>query len=170
MIERRTFLKLASAVGLAKYSEPVVARLVEPARHQWIEDKGDYIIVRVPECKTFANETLLKPAILLLGSGSIVSRITSKSYVNALFEPGSVMKECLLDGRHMTTEEPRAVMMVAGSGFDILDLEGHVCDQPLLHLTSTCHHAVVDGLLVHIGQTLTINYPPILVAAGFKSA
>jgi hypothetical protein len=70
---RRTFLRLtgaaAGALVIAKYAEPLA---VLADHGPWVEDKGDFYIVRVPDFKTFANEHLEKPTIFLLGESATV--------------------------------------------------------------------------------------------------
>ena len=62
-MQRRSFLSVlagaSAALGLARYAEPFA--LTPDAHHEWVEDKGDYVIIRVPDFKTFARETINKP-------------------------------------------------------------------------------------------------------------
>ena len=108
-MQRRSFLSVlagaSAALGLARYAEPFA--LTPDAHHEWVEDKGDYVIIRVPDFKTFARETINKPAILLLGKEATAHDVKFKSYLNLHGKPGSVLRDFSVDASRATTETPR---------------------------------------------------------------
>jgi hypothetical protein len=86
---RRTFLKVSASVALASAAmSKGLILLDEPELpiadnyKDWIEDRGNFYIVRVPDYKTFAKETLDKPTILLLGENSIAKDLDINGYLN----------------------------------------------------------------------------------------
>lgn len=119
MIERRGFLKVATmmvgSVLVAKYIEPVI-ELIKPEKHTWIEDKGDFYIVRVPEYKTFAKEVLDKPTIFLMDHHSTVTQVDVKGYSNIKMSGCCTVTESRFDISKMITEQERSVVLVDGTG------------------------------------------------------
>jgi hypothetical protein len=120
-IERRGFLKLGAAlVGalvLTRYAEPVVA--VADTHHDWVEDKGDYVIVRVPDFKTFANEVISKPVIFILGEQAIVRAVEVEGFANIYAPKGGTVLESRFDASRMAVENERAVVGVKGKHITI---------------------------------------------------
>lgn len=107
---RRTFLKAGTALGAGKlltlYTEPL-SEIVVPKKHEWIEDKGDFYIVRVPDYKTFAGECLNRNTIFLVGVGATVHQVSVTGYANVLLNHQSRMhqvhidaSDCLVAGRN----------------------------------------------------------------------
>jgi hypothetical protein len=119
MIERRGFLKVATmmvgSVLVAKYIEPAI-ELIKPEKHTWIEDKGDFYIVRVPEYKTFAKEILDKPTIFLMDHHSTVTQVDVKGYSNIKMSGYCTVTESRFDVSEMITEQERSVLLVNGTG------------------------------------------------------
>lgn len=119
-IIRRGFLKLMGAAGaavaLARYSEPVIAM---PACKDWIEDKGDYYIVRVPDFKTFVNVKLDKPAIFGLGEAAVVRGVSVMGFSNVYAPRGGKVLESQFDARGMTVGRARSVVHLAGSDMEL---------------------------------------------------
>ena len=119
--QRRGFLKLisaaAGALALARYAEPFVA--VADTHRDWIEDNGDYLVVRVPDFKTFANETLKKPVIFLLGQQAIVRHVDVAGFVNLFSPKGGIIYGSCFDCSQMVTENKRPVAVVMGDGLII---------------------------------------------------
>lgn len=117
-IERRGFLKLAAAVigGMAvtKYAEPLIQ--VAGAHHDWIEDKGDYCIIRVPDFKTFANEIIAKPVIFIMGEQAIVRSVDVGGFANVYAPKGGMVDACRFDGSRMVTEQKRPLVNIKGDG------------------------------------------------------
>jgi hypothetical protein len=115
-IERRGFLRLGAAlVGaltLAKYSEPLI--VVQDEHHEWIEDKGDYVIVRVPDFKTFANEVISKPAIFLLGENALIRGVDVAGFSNVYAPKGGAVYGSRFDASRMQVENERPVMNIKG--------------------------------------------------------
>lgn len=112
VIERRGFLKLGAALigalTLAKYAEPLVA--VADTHHDWIEDKGDYMIVRVPDFKSFANEFIAKPVIFILGEQATVRAVEVEGYANIYAPKGGLVTASRFDGSRMVTEKDRPLV------------------------------------------------------------
>ncbi len=140
---RRGFLKLAASVvgalSLARYAEPILA--IADRHHDWIEDKGDYLIVRVPDFKTFANETLNKPVIFLLGQEATVHHVEVNAFSNVHSPKGGRIYGSRFDGSQMETEMPRPLVVIKGG--DGLVIEncnmigvGHQAAIDLYHLKS----------------------------------
>jgi len=122
-IERRGFLKVGTAlvggVVLAKYVEPILAAL--PERHEWIEDRGDFLIVRVPDYKTFAKERLEKPTIFLMGERATVRDVRVIGFSNVYAPHGGIVSGCRFDGSSMATDTDRAVMTLKGHNVFVED-------------------------------------------------
>ncbi len=117
---RRGFLKLGSAIvgglSLIKYAEPAVQI---PHSHEWIDDKGDFVIVRVPAFKSFANELITKPAIFVLGERALVRAIEVRGYSNIYAPKGGTILGCYFDGSQMTTEMNRSVVHLVADNLGV---------------------------------------------------
>jgi hypothetical protein len=83
---RRTFLKTASAVIggvlVSKYLEPMFN--LADVHKDWIEDKGDFYIVRVPDNSIFKNEKLDKPVIFVTGAYVTLANLDVQGYANII--------------------------------------------------------------------------------------
>lgn len=114
-LKRRGFLKLGAVTvgGLAvtKYAEPFITT---PESKDWITDKGDYVIVRVPDYKTFAREVIDKPAIFILGTRSFVSGVDVTGFVNVAFSPGSVFEQSRINCEKVIAQGARHPMVITG--------------------------------------------------------
>jgi hypothetical protein len=112
MTARRTFLKLATAtVGgaiITTYSEPYA---FIKDKSGWITDKGDYYIVRVPDYKSFAGETMDKNTIFILGNSALVTRVSVLGFVNITAPNGATLNEMLLDSRGSLSQKPRPALV-----------------------------------------------------------
>ncbi len=112
---RRTFLKtgtvLVGGVLLFKYIEPIVP-IAEPKKHEWVEDKGDFYIVRVPDTKSFVNETLDKPTIFLLGENTLIKGLNIKGYINVAYKGNCAISDLYLDTSKMTLPNERSLMYI----------------------------------------------------------
>lgn len=112
---RRSFLKtgttLVGGVLLTKYIEPIVP-IAELNKHEWIEDKGDFYIVRVPDSKTFAKEILDKPTIFLLGHYSVVKDIVVNGYINVAIKGESLIHDCIIDASKIMLPSHRPMAVV----------------------------------------------------------
>ena len=122
MNTRRGFIKIGMAVvgafTLAKYAEP----LIEVSDlHQWIEDKGDFYIIRVPDFKTFAKETLNKPTIFLLGEQATVRDVEIFGYANVYAPKGGTITQSRIDGSKMITEVERPLLTLKGERIFVTD-------------------------------------------------
>ena len=137
-IERRGFLKLGAALigalTLTKYAEPLVT--VADTHHDWIEDKGDYLIVRVPDFKTFANEVISKPVIFILGEQAIVRAVDVEGFANIYAPKGGLVTATRFDGSRMVTEKERPLVNLKAKNLTISDCNFIGRELPLL-LTST---------------------------------
>ena len=126
MNTRRGFIKIGMAVvgafTLAKYAEP----LIEVSDlHQWIEDKGDFYIIRIPDFKTFAKETLNKPTIFILGEQSTVRDVEIFGYANVYAPKGGLITDMLFDGRKMVTEKARPLVVLNARGLKLENSNFH---------------------------------------------
>jgi hypothetical protein len=121
-IARRGFLKVGAAIlgGLAitRYSEPII-QIVE--KNEWIEDKGDYVIVRVPDFKTFAQEAIGKPAIFILGEQAIVRGVYVNGFANIYAPKGGLVTASRFDASRMLTEKVRPVINLKAEDVSIND-------------------------------------------------
>lgn len=117
---RRGFLKLGTAIvgslAIIHYAEPII-KLTK--HHQWVEDKGDFLIVRVPDFKSFANETLNKPTVFLMGERSTVRGVDLKGFANIYAPNGAAIKDSVFDASSMSTASNRSVIELHGSGMII---------------------------------------------------
>lgn len=118
MTQRRGFLKLAAAfIGgmvITKYAEPIIQ--IANTHHDWIEDKGDYCIVRVPDFKTFAKEVIDKPVIFILGEKAVVHSLAVCGCVNVYAPKGGMVNDCHFDASRMATEQKRTIITAKGEG------------------------------------------------------
>lgn len=116
MIERRGFLKMLGALGastgLVTYAEPLMK--LAPVRHEWIEDRGDFVIIRVPDYKSFAHEVIEKPAIMFLGYGAAAEFLEFRSYLNVDFGQGSWLRHSEVDTTRSRTELQRSTLRMRG--------------------------------------------------------
>ena len=122
-LNRRTFAKIGTALMgglvLAKYAEPLA--LVPTEYRDWIEDRGDFFIVRVPDYKTFERETLNKPTIILMGERTTVRDIEVQGYTNVHAPKGGRIDECTFDTRTMVVEKPREVIRLAAEHLSVMN-------------------------------------------------
>lgn len=125
MLVRRTFLKLAgavSALGLVRYEEPLQA-IPNERVGDWIEDRGDFYIVRVPRWKSFANEFLHKPTIFLLEEGSLISHIGVLGFVNLQSPHGATAIDLAIDASRCSVRRKRPILEVQNAvGLTMLGL------------------------------------------------
>lgn len=114
-LSRRGFLKVgvASVAGvlLAKYAEPVMSILDN--KGDWITDKGDYYILRIPDFKSFANHKFDKPLIVVMGESSRMHHTTVQGMTNIIVPKGGEVTECEFNCKEFLTEEPRPVVKVS---------------------------------------------------------
>lgn len=107
---RRTFLKVLGA-GAAIASAPTIYReldrLVADPK-DWIEDHGDFVVVCVPDGKTFAKERIEKPMLLYLGRGSQFLDCTVLGFANVYAKEQWRISRCAFDstGKVTTAERP----------------------------------------------------------------
>ncbi len=99
MMLRRTFAKLgAILVGGApviNYAEPLA--IVRSTAKDWVEDCGDFYVVRVPASGVFARETMDKPTLILAGPHSIIRDCEFNGFVNARSEGRLAVIGCKFD-------------------------------------------------------------------------
>lgn len=138
---KRGFLKLASAliggVSFMRYAEPVIA--MPKVTHDWIDDRGDFVIITVPDFKTFKNEVIPKPAIFALGEGALVAGCEISGFSNIFAKQGASLKDCLFDGSRMLTENSRAVVTLV-RGFP------YIVDSTIIGNTQSIGLCIEDSL------------------------
>lgn len=118
-LTRRGFMKLLGAsAGAAAVGLPVFGDKFEIINQQerWVHDKGDYLIVRVPDFKTFANEVFEKPVLFLMGKESSVSGVICKGFANIYGSNQFLFKDCLFDSRGKNFEGRRKGVVSVESG------------------------------------------------------
>lgn len=89
-MQRRTFLKVlgagAAAIGIgSKLNQYLESTEFIPEYSQykdWIQDKGSYLLVRIPDGKSMANVTFDKPTLFIMGEHSWLDRIRMNDYCN----------------------------------------------------------------------------------------
>lgn len=129
MLNKRGFLKIASAlVGGLTFSKYTNAELLVPEKNvsvfqDWIEDRGDFYVVRVPDFKSFSNEILNKPTVFLAGHNSSISRIRIDGFVNIHSKNGHIrLTESEIDATRHAFDGRRSVIEVSGySGLEFSD-------------------------------------------------
>ena len=130
-VERRGFLKLAAAfiggMAVTKYVEPIIQ--VANTHKDWIEDKGDFCIVRVPDFKTFSSEVIEKPVIFILGANSVVRYVDVLGYVNLYGPNGGMVDNCRFDASRMVTEHGRHVVKAKGESLVFINV--NIISSPL---------------------------------------
>lgn len=122
MTTRRGFLKLAAAtagaIGLTKYAEPW---LQLPETHEWVEDRGDFYVVRVPQSQRFANERLDKPTIFLLGAYSMLEGVQVDGFTNISAMGGAAIQQCHFNASRMEVSRNRSVVEMKAFGATMRD-------------------------------------------------
>lgn len=117
---RRTFLKLvgaaAGALGITQYAEPLaIVPDAPPKRGDWIEDRGDFFVVRVPAFHVFASETLDKPTIFILGYQALLRDVLVRGFANVAVPRGGRVLRCHFDASNMAVGRNRPVLELIGS-------------------------------------------------------
>lgn len=114
MLIRRSFLKIASAAAssLAVYREPL-SLLTDP-HNDWLEDRGSFVIIKVPDNKTLKNITVPKPAIISLGLSATMVDVAIRGFANIIGKPGAHVLECTFDASSMRAELDRCVVHLGG--------------------------------------------------------
>lgn len=120
MNNRRGFLKLLGAAvgaaavpGILTYAEPLLAIPIEG--REWVEDRGDFYVVRVPDFKTFAREVLDKPTIFLLGQQAILTNVLVSGFANLSAPRAGVIRDCTFDAREVASLQPRTVLTIGAA-------------------------------------------------------
>lgn len=115
MLVRRTFMKLGvQAVGALSVVRYADAFQPIPESRMWIEDKGDFCIVRVPENKTFDNEVFEKPVIFIMGDGANVLRTTVNSFSNFAVGRNALVSDCVFDVGNSVMKDRKEVVIMDG--------------------------------------------------------
>jgi len=113
-IARRGFLQIATmligGVAIGKFIEPEIA--IAKTHKDWIEDRGGFYIVRVPDFKTFSRERLDKPTIFLLGDESEVSYVDVTGYANFDIPKTGIIHSCSFDGSKMHVDGRDSVVIL----------------------------------------------------------
>lgn len=119
-LSRRGFLRVAGAAGAVLGAGVVLYRettnLVLPTSNDWIEDRGDFLIVRVPDEKMFKGEKLLKPTILVMGMRSMVRDCEVYGYLNILGKGDWGFNENYVDCRKTAMTKDRPIILVQSAG------------------------------------------------------
>lgn len=98
-LSRRGFISalsaLASTVTAAAMLPPKILLLNETENEDpveqckdWITDKGDYYAVRIPDGKTFRDETFDKSVVFLMGNCAAIEYVTVKGFTNFIITAG----------------------------------------------------------------------------------
>jgi hypothetical protein len=118
-LTRRGFLRLAGAAALAVtlplYRE--VPQLVVPKpfnQRDWIEDQGDFYVVRVPEGRTMTREQLLdKPVVFFMGARSALEAVEAATAI--VYAPlHARLTDCVFSSASQRFDKERAVLTIAG--------------------------------------------------------
>lgn len=109
---RRTFLKVLGA-GAAVASAPQLYReahrfVAKPK--DWIEDHGDFLVVRVPDGKTFAKERLRKPVLLFMGNRTLFHDCEIAGFCNVYAGEEFAITDTFFDVSQMRLTEDRAAL------------------------------------------------------------
>lgn len=116
-IHRRSFLRIGAAAAgvlmLPVYAEPEGNEPIEEsAQKNWVDDRGSFYLVRVPDEKTFSREMFDKPTIFLLGVNARVSQCAVFGHTNILMKSGSQFVESEVDVRRCLIQDPRPPMVI----------------------------------------------------------
>lgn len=111
---RRTFLRLAASTPIALYSEPWA--LVVNAGRKWVEDRGEYLVIRIPENEMFRDEELTKPAIVFMGRCAVMKGVRTEHFTNIFGAGYNAIFDTYFDGRKIQSERPRALVEVKSKG------------------------------------------------------
>lgn len=120
-ITRRGFLRVlsgASAViaitstarSLMLYDEQDLERPISLRYRDWVEDRGDFYVVRVPSGKSFAKEFLNKPVVMILGRGSLATNLRIDGFVNLYGDRGSVLSNTYIDSSGYQSVQSRSAL------------------------------------------------------------
>jgi len=148
---RRTFLKASAGValaaaamskGLTLLDEPEL--LIADSHKDWIEDKGDFYIVRVPDYKTFARETLDKPTILLLGENSTAKDLDIDGYLNVEIGNYSHFLDSRIDSSKYLVSTGRPVVNIQFKVYGLNKTPTTGASVTGLYATGNVYNALVD--------------------------
>lgn len=117
-MKRRSFLKLSAAAGITLYAEPLI---LLPDGVPWVEDKGDFYILRVPDGKSVNGLKLDKPTIVLAGAKSIISNVDIDGFCNIFAKPAAVIDGLWVDARHSMAEGRDHAVLMSGDGYLLKD-------------------------------------------------
>jgi len=116
-LSRRGFILQATALvgglSISHYLEPFLA--VPDKYKDWIEDRGDFFVVRVPDGKRLEGQTFDKPTILLLGALACFKSNTVKGYLNVYAPKQGAILNSFVDARACRTDRERPAIMLKGS-------------------------------------------------------
>jgi hypothetical protein len=116
MNTRRTFVKksmaLVGGLSVITYAEPKVLFFKDV---DWVTDKGDYYIVKVPDFKMLSREIFDKPCIILLGERAVVSDVRVQGFVNITAPRCGLVKDCHFDASSSQVLRDRPAMIVEKS-------------------------------------------------------
>lgn len=115
---RRTFLKVlgaSAAVASAPQLYREAHRFVAKPK-DWIEDHGDFLVVRVPDGMTFAKEKLGKPVLLFMGNRTRFHDCEITGFCNVYAGKEFAITDTVFDVSQMRLTEVRAaVHLLKGS-------------------------------------------------------
>jgi hypothetical protein len=86
--------------------------LLDDEAKDWVEERNGFYIVRVPDFKTFANETLDKPTIFLLGQEAVVRGIEVFGYANIFAPKHGTLTNCMFNASKVQTEAQRPIVLI----------------------------------------------------------
>lgn len=106
---RRSFLKIGSALvagtAVTTYAQPLLNIITLNAKHQWVQDKGDYYVVTIPENKSFAKEYLDKPTIFLFGDNSKLLDVSVIGFANMRGANSVEIQGCYFDAGKVSAKD-----------------------------------------------------------------
>lgn len=120
---RRTFLKVLGA-GAAVASAPQLYREAHRFVSQpkdWIEDRGDFLVVRIPDGKTFANEVLGKPTLLFMGNKTQFRNCEVKGFCNLYAKTDFAVLDSTFDVSNVRMTEDRAALYIVKGNQGLVD-------------------------------------------------
>ena len=121
-LDRRGFLKAGTAliggVVLARYVEPL--NLPNQEHKDWVTDKGDYYVIRVPDNKGMRKELFDKPVIMTLGENSYADGITVIGFMNVFSKNRGTLTSIKVDASGVVSEKPRAAIFCTGKDLAVI--------------------------------------------------
>lgn len=126
-LSRRGFMVAASALAASVGIGNKLVTLIETENEtpiqkysDWITDRGDYYIVRIPHGKSFSNHTFDKSVAFYMENDTTVSNVSVNGFTNLIMQQKDsrvMVRDSLFDSTStkLASGKSRAVVLIDGS-------------------------------------------------------